>query len=407
MKITHIVPRFWPQFDGLGDYARMLGRHLQEESGIESRFLVGDPAWRASSGDFPDGTSLEITAVSQQTVAGLLERLQGVETVVLHYVGYGYHNRGIPFWINRAMKTWKQSSPAHRLIVVFHELWASGPPWKSECYLGWIQRRLVRELHDLCDLSVASVPLALRRLQALRRKETILHPVPCNMGSESGHSRKWHKGGPVRLALFGMPTQREISLKSHLRLVAALHEAGLVEAVNVIGKDARSGDDPSNEVRILRGILPEERIHIVSNATPERAGQALAESDLLLSFYPSRWLFKSGSSMAALANGAIPVLPEGRDLEILAEGREILVCSGEKSSIAGILSQIQKPGGLGTIARGGYDWYWAHADWPILTRKLAAALERLTNCGAQKNDKSRLATVGGTPLIPTQGRMEK
>jgi hypothetical protein len=400
MKITQIVPRFRPQIDGLGDYARLLGERLAAECGINSDYVVGDLAWSGDGGEM-------VRAVKQQTAGALLEALGDCETVVLHYVGYGYHNRGIPFWINRAIRQWKCGGKERRLVVIFHELWASGPPWKSEFYLGWIQRNLVRELHELADVSVASVPFAHRSLEALRRKPLILHPVPSNIGSSDNLARHWHESGSLRVALFGMPSQRLVSLRRHLRLVSELHQAGLLRHVRVIGKDVRTGDDPSSDIQLLRTVVPEERILTDSNADFERAGQALAESDILLSFYPSRWLFKSGSAMAALANGAVPVLPEENDLEILSAGHEILVCSGDDASLARFLARVGQPGGIGGIGRAGYDWYWRNADWPILAQKLTAALERLTDFGAPKNDKSRLATVGGTPLIPTQGRMEK
>jgi glycosyltransferase involved in cell wall biosynthesis len=375
MKLTHIVPRFWPQFDGLGDYARLLGDCLLAKHDIKSRYIVGDPAWPGNGS--PILTQHEVCAVPAQAATDLLRVLRDSEIIVLHYVGYGYHARGVPFWINLAMRQWRESDSGRRLVVVFHELWASGPPWKSECYLGLLQRKLVSELHRMADLSITSGQLGMQRLNAIQRRRTLLHPVPSGISIAAAADRTWAKAGaPVTLALFGMPVQRELSLRKHLRLVNALERNGLLARVNVIGKGAKSGYTPSDEVRLLRKMIPWRKIHVVPDASPEEVGRVLSESDLMLSFYPSRWIAKSGSVMAALANGAVPVLREGKDLVLLKDGVEVLVCGNEKTSIANIIESVRQ-GELARIGAAGREWYLRTADWPILGARLAETLHSI------------------------------
>lgn len=376
MKITHVVPRLAPQIDGLGDYARRLGDHLFEESGIRSNYLVGDPSWAPGASCLQDPAASEVRAVSRQSTEDLLNALKDTETVMLHYVGYGYQTRGVPLWINHAIRKWRKTSSGRKLIVVFHELWASGPPWKSECYLGWLQQRLVRELFHLADVAVANAPHAWRRLEAISPRKTLFHPVPCNVSVHFGKARRWHCGGPVTLALFGMPAQRKRSLRKHANLVTMLDRAGLISRVSIVGNGASAGDRPSEDVRMLRGLVSHCDIHVLPDATPEEAGAALASADMLLSFYPSRWLFKSGSAMAALANGAVPVIPEGRHLEIVTEGKEVLVCSGNRRSVSAIFERVGSREGIASSEQSAQAWYYACADWPILARKLFVALKQ-------------------------------
>lgn len=382
MKVTHIVPRFSPQFDGLGDYARLLGDHLQRDHGVANRYVVGDPHWTEEARSAARVFTHDVFAVTRQRADALLALIEEASIVVLHYVGYGYQSRGVPFWINRALSQWKSLGAPRYLFVVFHELWASGPPWKSECYLGFIQRRLVAELHRMADASLTSGALGLRRLKAIRDHRMIIHPVPSGISSESVPTRSWHRAGePVTLALFGLPSQRELSARAHQNLVAQLERDGLLAGVNVIGKSARGGSHPSRDVAILGRVIDLAKVHLVADASSELAGRTLSESDLLLSFYPSRWLGKSGSVMAGLANGVVPVLPEGRDLEALGLRDEVFVCGSERASYEPLLAGIRE-GGIARAGQAARRWYVANSDWPVLAEKVMTTLRSFQAAGA-------------------------
>ena len=377
MKLIHIVPRFRPQFDGLGDYARLLGDYLLSDHGIESRYLVGDPEWPGLAQEHSDH---DVSAVTRRDAASLAAQVEDSEIVVLHYVGYGYQSRGIPFWINEGIRRWLGGDAARKLIVVFHELWASGPPWKSECYLGFIQRRLVSDLYRMADLSIVSGPLAQRSLEAFGCRRIMLHYVPSGISNDEAERRSWASRCNIKVALFGMLSQRELSLRSHAHLLMALESADLLGGVNVIGQGARDGDSPSREVRALRNIIPRSKIHVLPDATSEEIGRMLASSDIMLSFYPSRWLGKSGSVMAALANGVVPILREGVDLSFLRDGVEVIVCSGDQVSIDKTISLIRS-GALERMGRDGRGWYLRQVDWPILANRLSRALFALQRSG--------------------------
>jgi hypothetical protein len=101
--------------------------------GVESRFLVGDPGWRA---DRPDAV-----AVAERSAEAVLAGLDGAAAVLLHYAGYGYQERGCPTWLVEGLARWKARTGG-RLVTLFHEVWAWGPPWRSSFWLFPRQRRL-------------------------------------------------------------------------------------------------------------------------------------------------------------------------------------------------------------------------------------------------------------------------
>jgi len=123
VRVLHVVPHLPPPYEGVGTYAAALAGAL----GGEARFLVGDPGWSGDGG----------RAVEARTAAALLEGIGDAGTVLLHYAGYGYESRGCPAWLAEGLGRWQG-----RLVTVFHEVWASGPPWRSSFWLLPIQRRL-------------------------------------------------------------------------------------------------------------------------------------------------------------------------------------------------------------------------------------------------------------------------
>jgi hypothetical protein len=368
--IVHITPGFLPQINGLGDYARLLATELKQGFGFESQFVVGDPEWSCQGMVLP----FPVTAVRARGAGELLRELDQAETLILHYVGYGYHQRGAPFWINRAIRRWKQQSQKRQLIVVFHELWATGPPWKSEFYLSLFQRHLIVELYRLCDAAMTSAPIMYRMLEAILPGKTAFQPIPSNFPTMPLDRRTLHRGGPVRVIAFGQEASRLQGVRTHEKLLRALHREGLLARVNVVGQGAAAGGNPSGDVRLLRSIVPAKLIAVAPDVSPERGAELLAQADLFLSYYPSEVLCKSGALMAALGCGCVPVLPEAREAAPLVEGRELLACDGSATEIRRIVEQIRAPG-LAALSEAGWKWYDRNASWPVVTATMARLLQ--------------------------------
>ncbi len=374
MEVTHITPRFAPQIDGLGDYGRLLALELGRAHGCTNRGIVGDPAWARLA----EGTTspFPVAAVRERTADELLRKLGNAKTVILNYVGYGYHQRGTPFWINRAIGRWKSASPSRRLIVVFHELWASGPPWKSEFYLGFIQRRLVSELHRMCDAALTSTPLMFRMLEAIQPGKTQFQPIPSNLPTLTLEVRTLHHQGPVSVIAFGQEASRRLGIRAHTELLRALHREGLLAGIRVVGKGADASETPSDDVRLLRTFLPSDLIAATSDVSASEGAALLGRSDLFLSYYPSALLCKSGALMAALGSGCVPILPEATKANPLAEGRELLACDGSEEQIRLIVDRVRSAG-LANLAEAGWNWYQRNASIEVVGSTVAGLLRRL------------------------------
>ncbi|MEO5690223.1 MAG: hypothetical protein ABIR54_22925 [Burkholderiaceae bacterium] len=72
--------------------------------------------------------------------------------VVLHFSGYGYAPRGLCAWLADELSQFKSAHGARvRLVVVFHELFATGAPWRSAFWLSPLQAQVARRLARLAN----------------------------------------------------------------------------------------------------------------------------------------------------------------------------------------------------------------------------------------------------------------
>lgn len=172
MELIQIVPILPPALSGVGDYALLLARELRDAQDVQTRFLVGDPNWdgnEAAVAPFP------ARAVPARTAPALGRMLDEAEesgggtsgAVLLHYVGYGYAHRGCPFWLVEAAERWRQARAGRRLIVLFHELYATGPFWSSVFWTSPFQKRLAARLGRAADMRRMTTQVAAGQLRAL------------------------------------------------------------------------------------------------------------------------------------------------------------------------------------------------------------------------------------------------
>jgi len=182
MFIFQVVPRLPPAIDGLGDYALNLARQLRQDFGITTHFLVGDPTWTGNQ-EIEEFPISQVTERSANTLLSLLP--SGKSTVLLHYVGYGYAQRGCPFWLVEGLQRWRTANANHHLVTMFHELYASGLPWTSAFWLSPWQRNLVARLVRLSDRAITSKQLygdILHKLSKSKHTHISAIPVFSNVG---------------------------------------------------------------------------------------------------------------------------------------------------------------------------------------------------------------------------------
>ena len=165
--IVHVTPELQPMIGGIADYAAILGRAMSERE-IRQHYLVASYAALAYQ-QCIRASSLEALVLDSTTSNDLLRGLRDLEaeTVLLHYSGYGYAPRGAPFWLVEGLGRWKKLRAHHRLIVMFHETWASGLPWQSSFWLSPLQRWCVARIARLADAVVTNTSYYRARLEPL------------------------------------------------------------------------------------------------------------------------------------------------------------------------------------------------------------------------------------------------
>jgi hypothetical protein len=286
LRIVQIVPQLTPPFEGVGSFAQGLAGALLDGPGIASRLLAAGPG---APGAEPEARAF----------AARLEREAGAEPVLLHYAGYGYQPRGCPSWLVDGLAAWKAGG-RRRLVTVFHEVYASGPPWRSSFWLSPAQRRLAARLATLSDGRVTSLALYRRALLRLRPGlEVAVLPVFATVGEPAAVLPLAARAR--RLVVFGGPGGRERAYRRHAEVLAAACRALDLEAVWDVGPASPPGNaGPPAAVagRPLRrlGELPSAEVDAL-----------MAESLAGFVAHPPRFLAKSTVFAAYCAHGMLPL----------------------------------------------------------------------------------------------------
>ena len=296
MDLVQIVPTLPPAVSGVGDYTMLLARELLARHGVGTRFIVaGDPRWNSPNAvaPFPAGV------VAAHSTDSLRTLLVGAGVVLLHYVPYGYANRGCPFWLVDAVERWKRTvGPSSRLLLFFHEVYASGPPWSSAFWAHPIQRRLAARLARVANARRITTSISRRELYStLSRKEelpTTISPVFSTLGEPDDPPSS--AGRERQIVVFGSRPVREAVYTHAVALEAfcARHNIGRVVDV---GAPIHGG------VR-LGGRL---EVH-ETGVLPAAEARALFARSLAGYFtYPAPYLGKSTIFAAYCAHRMVPV----------------------------------------------------------------------------------------------------
>ena len=340
----------------MGDYALTVARKLRELFGYQTIFAAHDrPGAKDVDGFEARGTS----------------QLSGAEFdhVILHYVNYGYQARGIPFALVPVLQELRHHCRG-RFLTIFHELYASGPPWKSSFWLQPLQKRIARNIARLSSVSLVSSESMRRQLGRLvSGAEVIVNPVLSNFGEPALSPEQFEQRDSHRWAICGGTALIERSLKSFREIVHRIPGEISPRHLFVLG-----GNDSSTVRALLHrsGIQTDYRPHL----TPADASAILSASSFIWLDYftrpgvPGDVLLKSTAFAAACAHGAIPVFPHRSS-----------VISVEADSLPGPFfinpAQAELPVAQdrAQIATRFYDWYQRHASSNHLAQGIARALQ--------------------------------
>ncbi len=298
-RLLQIVPDRPGSFGGVSDYALNIARELRVSQSIETSFCIFSETNPGPVEDFP---------VLPFHVPGL--DLEGIDLVLFHYVNYAYQPRGVPRWLLPWLQRTRATRSGARWLTFFHELYASGPPWRSAFWLQGVQKQIASALASRSDVSLVSNPIVADQLQALAPGATItLQPISSNFGESDLTLADLAARDPQRWVICGGPALVRRSLSSFLKLFRRLPPELAPKKLTLFGGRpdgellARLQAEPSLETVFLPALARDE------------AAAVLRESALAWLDYfdrpdrPMEILMKSSIFTACCAHGVLPVFP--------------------------------------------------------------------------------------------------
>lgn len=338
MKLTQVVPRLPPPPEGIGSYALSLAGALASHCAVESCFVV--PVAMAQAADLG-----ELAAAIEPRAAELEAALSACDApVLLHYANYGYQRRGCPRWLAEGLTRWLDAGRDHRLVTFFHEVYASGPPWRSSFWLRPAQRRIAASLARASAATATSLELYAEMLRPWAERTPAVLPVFSTIG-EPGEVPAWEER-PARLVVFGGRGAREMAfgpLAPELEL--ACRRLGIEEVCDVGPPLAVTPSRIGPAEIVRRGVLP----------APEVSSLLLAARAGYLA-YPAYFLAKSTIFAAYAAHGVLTVRgwPRRERPHAGLSGGEVAQGTHFWEPAGGSLA------GLGSIAATARAWYAPH-----------------------------------------------
>lgn len=251
-----------PGSGGVRDYATVLGNALQSPP-------------------------LEMTRMTD------ISSLSG-DCLLLHFSGYGFQKRGVPLWLVEHMRSLRTRFQAFG--VVFHELFASSPPWGSAFWLGAWQKRIASELLDLSDFWLTNREESGRWL--LARRDTTPHRV-LPICSNVGEPPSIDTDRAPHLVVFGSPGVRaNVYQWASGEVFDCARRKGLV--IHDIGPPLQ---DASLTQRLLR-----ENAVVHGRLAAQEVSQILSGASYGALAYPIDYASKSGVLASYSAHGICPIL---------------------------------------------------------------------------------------------------
>jgi hypothetical protein len=332
VKLLQIVPRLPPPEEGVGGIALALASALTGR-GFASRFVVPAPHGTAAK-----RSGLDVIEIPPETAA-LAAALKGAERTLLHYAGYGYHPRGVPRWLAEGL-----ARTDGALWTQFHEVWATGPPWRSSFWLTPLQRRIAGTIGDRSGRISTSLVLyadLLRSRLSDPRREIAVRPVISAVGEPADPLPFARRES--RLVLFAGPGLRgRAYVQDATAIEAAAGALGFGEIWDVGPGNVAPSRLGAFAIRRL-GALPASEVSAI-----------LSQSAAGFLSYPLGFLGKSSVFAAYAAHGVLPI----------CSGRPIA-----RAEPAGPLPGVQfwpagkapLPADPGAIAAAARSWYEGHS----------------------------------------------
>jgi hypothetical protein len=258
-------------------------------------------------------------------------------TWLLHYSGYGYAKRGAPLGLLRELRRLRRDCPGVRLLTMFHELYAGGPPWTSAFWMSPLQRHVAAGLARLSDAVFTNREASGQWLRARLPASVTVRPVFSNFGEWADPALPAAR--PARLLLFGGGPPRPEGFWPQVE--AAMERLQLKELVVV-----------SHPLDVPAALPARVAVRQTGLLEPEAMAEELRAARCGVLEYNPDFLGKSGVLAAYAAFGVVPLLTRGRGRlsEGLEEGRHFLAPA-----------DLGQGGELATVQKELRRWYDGHS----------------------------------------------
>jgi hypothetical protein len=231
-------------------------------------------------------------AFSQSLKEG--DQIASSKCVLLHLSGYGYARKGAPFWLLGKMIALRPQ--VESLGIFFHEIYATGPPWRTAFWMSPAQRYIAIRMVRLCDYWITNRELSetwLRKYSTTKLNAVL--PVFSNVGE----GRLTLAARSPTAVVFGGPALRSSTYTRH---GAELLSWARRNGISIIDIGAPLAD--LQLVARLKdlGVAFKGRLDAVST------GKILSSATFGCLTYDFRFVAKSGVFAAYSSYGLCPIL---------------------------------------------------------------------------------------------------
>ena len=336
--IIHVIARLKPTQCGLSDFALAIAGEMEAKYGIRSAFAI-------VNSDLPCEVPYRIVYRRQSE---LLEACRSLSegrpaTLLVHLSGYGFSRDGAPAELAGALANVRKSGE-FQIAVYFHELFATGMPWRSAFWYTRRQQSTIRRIAQECDLLVTNSEHHARWLEqeTVRRSKHPIQilPVLSNAG-ESSFLTPVDKRRPS-LVIFGLAANRRIAYDRLSKLNSLLDDLGIEDVLDI---------GPPFDAPVAMHGRPIEQMGIIPVS---ELADRLAHAKFGFVKHPAFTLAKSGIFAAYCAHGVIPLVPDPFPVEL----------DGLKDGLQAISPRTVKEAliaGLQRSSSAAWEWYSRHS----------------------------------------------
>lgn len=279
-QLLQLIPNQPNLICGVGDYARLLSSKLEHKYGVSSDYLIAN-------------TDKEIKnncAKNYNVDNFLLSTVQDFDLLLIHFSGYGYHAKGLPFWLPKFMRQFRKVYPLVPIITMFHELFIDARLPSGLGILARLQEYIARRTAALSDGIRTNRKSAAKWLERVTgRSDVNCLPVFSNLGESLQPPLLSNRENSL---LLFQPSNQQSYWEAYYKVIRRVSP----DKVIIAGRCHNLPDDL---------IKP---CSIIGTVSTEQASQLFEKNQFILHSYLDGYLAKSGIIATAASHGMCCIL---------------------------------------------------------------------------------------------------